>query len=75
MLICPTYPVAASFAEIGLLEFDYCLYAAVANLMRLPATHVPMRLNAKGLPIGFQVLVRWKSGSLNYPRSVSIYKF
>ncbi|XP_076687205.1 fatty-acid amide hydrolase 2-B isoform X2 [Andrena cerasifolii] len=56
VLICPTYPVAASFAEIGLLEFDYCLYAAFANLMQLPATHVPMRLNAKGLPIGFQVM-------------------
>lgn len=56
VLICPTYPVAASFTQIGILEFDYCLYAGLANLMRLPATHVPIRINAKGLPIGFQVI-------------------
>jgi fatty acid amide hydrolase 2 len=31
---------------------------AIINAMELPATQVPMGLNARGLPLGFQVIGR-----------------
>ncbi|XP_076239359.1 fatty-acid amide hydrolase 2-like [Calliopsis andreniformis] len=56
VLICPTYPQPAPFPELVVFQCDYGMYGGVANLLHLPSTHVPMGLNAVGLPVGFQVI-------------------
>ncbi|XP_076239341.1 fatty-acid amide hydrolase 2-B-like [Calliopsis andreniformis] len=56
VIICPTYPEAAPFPQLGLFQYDCSVYSGFANLMQLPSTHVPMGLNDNGLPIGFQVM-------------------
>ncbi|XP_076240162.1 fatty-acid amide hydrolase 2-B-like [Calliopsis andreniformis] len=56
VLICPSYPITAPIPQLCFYQTDCGVYSALANLMQLPSTHVPVGLNNKGLPIGFQVL-------------------
>lgn len=57
IIICPTYPMTAPIPELGFFQYDCSVYTAFANVMQLPSTHIPMGLNHKGMPIGFQVFV------------------
>ncbi|XP_076618510.1 fatty-acid amide hydrolase 2-A-like [Colletes latitarsis] len=56
VFICPTYPQAASIAELSFLRNDCVVYTSNCNCLQLPSTHVPMGFNDEGLPIGFQVI-------------------
>ncbi|XP_031826808.1 fatty-acid amide hydrolase 2-B-like [Nomia melanderi] len=56
VLIMPTFPEVSNYPEILFFKIDCSCYTAYANILRLPATHVPLGLNKSGLPIGFQVL-------------------
>ena len=56
VMIYPTYPSAAPRHRVPLLPPWGWVYTAVVNVMELPSTHVPMGLNARGLPVGVQVI-------------------
>lgn len=60
VLICPTYPLPTFFQDLIPFKSDSSVYCVIANLLQLPATHVPMGLNKKGLPIGFQVIAGYR---------------
>ncbi|XP_039299525.1 fatty-acid amide hydrolase 2 isoform X2 [Nilaparvata lugens] len=56
VILFPTFPTAAYYhreSAVRTLDFSY---SALISAMGLPATHVPMGLNSKGLPIGIQVV-------------------
>ena len=56
MLFFPTFCVPAihhNSSVFPLWAIDYCL---LFNVMGLPCTHVPMGLNANGIPTGFQII-------------------
>ncbi|KZC10724.1 PREDICTED: fatty-acid amide hydrolase 2-B-like [Dufourea novaeangliae] len=55
VFIYPTFPQPTSYPEIIFLQTDSSVYVALANMLHLPSTHVPMGLNRDGLPIGLQV--------------------
>lgn len=56
VVIMPTFAEPTSFPEEIVLQTDSAVYSAWANIMQVPATHVPMGLNKDGLPVGVQVL-------------------
>ncbi|XP_017886684.1 fatty-acid amide hydrolase 2-like [Ceratina calcarata] len=56
VLICPTFPRPTIYTELILFILDSNHYCSLANLLHMPATHVPMGLNDDGLPIGLQVI-------------------
>ncbi|XP_033332305.2 fatty-acid amide hydrolase 2-B isoform X2 [Megalopta genalis] len=64
VILLPTFTQPASYAEDVVLKTDCTTYAALANIMQFPATHVPMGLNKDGLPVGFQVMAGCKNDHL-----------
>ncbi|XP_054006574.1 fatty-acid amide hydrolase 2-B-like isoform X2 [Hylaeus anthracinus] len=56
VFIYPTFPQPAPYHTAMNFVTDAINYATFVNVMDMPSTHVPMGLNNKGLPIGFQVM-------------------
>ncbi|XP_044598793.1 fatty-acid amide hydrolase 2-B-like [Cotesia glomerata] len=56
VLLFPTFVSSApAVGQCALLTISG-VFCILCNILRLPATHVPMGLNKQGLPIGFQVI-------------------
>ncbi|WP_437960903.1 amidase [Sorangium sp. So ce119] len=55
VMLYPTYPRPAPRHYAPLLPPFQWTYTAVLNVMEMPATQVPLGLNAEGLPLGVQV--------------------
>uniref|UniRef100_A0A1B6GS16 Amidase domain-containing protein n=3 Tax=Cuerna arida TaxID=1464854 RepID=A0A1B6GS16_9HEMI len=56
ILIYPTYPTAAHYHHQTMIRKPADSYCMIITSLGLPATNIPMGLNKKGLPIGFQVI-------------------
>ncbi|XP_073817394.1 fatty-acid amide hydrolase 2-A-like [Musca autumnalis] len=57
VLILPTYHKTANFFNgCSLLNISGVVFMLLFNVLGFPATHVPMGLDRKGLPVGFQVV-------------------
>ncbi|XP_076163976.1 fatty-acid amide hydrolase 2-A-like [Ptiloglossa arizonensis] len=56
VIISPTFPRQPGISELCVLNSDCIKYTTIWNVLKLPATHVPMGLDSNGLPIGFQVV-------------------
>ncbi|XP_014467219.1 PREDICTED: fatty-acid amide hydrolase 2-B-like isoform X3 [Dinoponera quadriceps] len=57
VLIYPTFRITAPFPEPVLAEARSSMaYCSLANILGFPAVQIPMGLNNKGMPIGFQVI-------------------
>lgn len=55
VFIYPTYPSPAIYHHQTYTKTPGVLYTMIFNILGMPATHVPLGLNRKGLPIGIQV--------------------
>uniref|UniRef100_A0A1B6C6F5 Amidase domain-containing protein n=1 Tax=Clastoptera arizonana TaxID=38151 RepID=A0A1B6C6F5_9HEMI len=55
VFILPTFPTSAHYHNMHLVRNFGTVYVNMITALRLPCTQVPMGLNRKGLPIGFQV--------------------
>jgi fatty acid amide hydrolase 2 len=56
VLLYPSYPKPAPRHYAPLFPPIQWMYTAVFNVLELPATQVPLGLNARGLPLGVQVV-------------------
>jgi fatty acid amide hydrolase 2 len=56
VILYPTYPRLAPRHHMPKLRVFDAGYTCIINLLHLCATHVPMGLSRKGLPLGFQVV-------------------
>lgn len=56
VLIFPTYPESAFKHATSLFKYSNSFYTFLWNVLKVCSTHVPMGLDANGLPIGFQVI-------------------
>lgn len=56
VMVYPTYPQPAPRHRKPLLPPFNWVYTAIVNVLELPSTHVPMGLDARGLPVGVQVI-------------------
>ncbi|XP_075209757.1 fatty-acid amide hydrolase 2-B-like isoform X2 [Lycorma delicatula] len=56
VLLFPTFPTTAHYHRESIFQTLSFSYSALISALGLPATHVPMGLNKKGLPIGIQVV-------------------
>lgn len=65
VFLMPTMPEPAPFHYVSCLRAPNCGYVALFNILGLPATHCPLRLNADGLPIGLQIISGMKNDYLN----------
>lgn len=56
LLIYPTFRVTAPFPELVIGDLGNSIaYSGLANVLGFPSVQIPMGLNSKGMPIGFQV--------------------
>lgn len=55
VFIYPTHPTTAVFHNESFFRLYDFAYAALFNVLELPATSIPMGLNSQGLPVGIQV--------------------
>lgn len=56
ILIYPSYTYPAPFHYAPLIQLYNFSYWSILNVLHLPATQVPMGLNADGLPLGIQIV-------------------
>ncbi|XP_063984255.1 fatty-acid amide hydrolase 2-like [Diachasmimorpha longicaudata] len=56
VLLCPTFASAAPLIGQTFFKSTGGCYSAICNVLCFPSTQVPMGLNDRGLPIGFQVV-------------------
>jgi fatty acid amide hydrolase 2 len=56
ILLYPSHPVVAPKHGHALIKPWRFAYTAIINVMKLPATQVPISLNSEGLPMGIQVI-------------------
>jgi fatty acid amide hydrolase 2 len=56
VMLLPVYPEPAPLHGRPLLAPRKAAYTAIVNVLELPATAVPLGLNADGLPLGLQVV-------------------
>ncbi|XP_050299123.1 fatty-acid amide hydrolase 2 [Anthonomus grandis grandis] len=56
VLLYPTHPTSAPYHHEPLVKPFNFAYTGVINVLKLPATHIPMGLDRNGLPIGLQVI-------------------
>lgn len=59
VLFYPTFTGPAPLFGQTVLLTTASLYCLVCNCLGLPSTHVPMGLDANGMPIGFQANKLW----------------
>jgi fatty acid amide hydrolase 2 len=63
IILFPPYPYAAPRHYDTLVRSFNLYFTGVFNIMEYPATQVPLGLNARGLPLGVQVVSnRWNDG-------------
>jgi fatty acid amide hydrolase 2 len=55
-MLYPSYPTVAPRHHAPLFPPFQWTYTAIINVLELPATQVPLGLDAKGLPLGVQVV-------------------
>jgi len=55
VMLIPSYPTVAPPHHAPLLPPFRWVYTAILNVLEMPATQVPLGLNAQGLPLGVQV--------------------
>ena len=55
VFIYPTHPTTAIYHNESFFRLYDFAYAALFNVLELPATSIPMGLNSQGLPVGIQV--------------------
>ncbi len=55
VMLYPAYPSTAPKHGVPLFPPVYLAYAAIFNVLELPATAVPLGLDSQGLPLGVQV--------------------
>lgn len=66
ILICPCYPtVAPRHRRAYLSPFDFVL-SGIFSILGYPSTAIPMGLNAKGIPLGIQVVASPFQDHLNF---------
>src|SRR5690606_2998677 len=58
VMLYPSYPTVAPRHHEPLLTPWKWGYTAILNVLELPATQVPLGLDARGLPLGVQVVAR-----------------
>ncbi|XP_065221683.1 fatty-acid amide hydrolase 2-A-like [Planococcus citri] len=56
VLFYPTFASLAFYKQQSLWKMTSMAYPMIVNILGFPATHVPMGLNANGIPVGFQVI-------------------
>lgn len=56
VLIYPSYTYPAPFHYAPIVQIYNFGYWAIMNVLQLPATQIPMGLNADGLPMGIQIV-------------------
>lgn len=56
VFLYPTHPTPAPYHNEPLFKAFNFSYTGVINVLKFPATHIPMGLNRDGLPIGIQVI-------------------
>lgn len=56
ILIMPSYTYQAPFHCAPLIQLYNFSYWSILNVLHMPATQVPMGLNAQGLPLGVQIV-------------------
>lgn len=56
VLFLPTFPTSAFAFHTSTLNLVGVDLMLIFNILGFPATHVPMGLDHRGLPIGFQVV-------------------
>ncbi|KAG8231368.1 hypothetical protein J437_LFUL008916 [Ladona fulva] len=56
ILLYPTHPTAAPYHNEPVFKPLNFAYTAIINVLGFPATHIPLGLNTKGLPIGIQAV-------------------
>ena len=56
LILYPSHPTPAPLHYVPLLRPINWVYTAILNVMELPATQVPLGLDAKGIPLGVQVV-------------------
>lgn len=54
----PTHPTVAPYNYQPLFQWVNCAYTVLFNSLALPATHIPMGLNDRGIPTGIQVAAK-----------------
>lgn len=55
VLLYPTFTSAAPPLGQAIFQTTAGMFCLLCNVLGLPATQVPMGLNSKGMPVGFQV--------------------
>ncbi|XP_066259735.1 fatty-acid amide hydrolase 2 [Euwallacea similis] len=56
VLLYPTHPTSAPYHNQPLVKPFNFSYTGIINVLKLPATNIPMGLDSTGLPIGIQVI-------------------
>ncbi|KAL1497434.1 hypothetical protein ABEB36_008408 [Hypothenemus hampei] len=56
VFLYPTHPTSAPYHHQPLVKPFNFSYTGIINVLKLPATHIPMGLDRNGLPIGVQVI-------------------
>lgn len=56
ILLCPSYPRTAPFHYAPLIQIYNFAYWCIWNVLKVPATQVPLGLNFQGIPLGLQVV-------------------
>ncbi|CAG9767330.1 unnamed protein product [Ceutorhynchus assimilis] len=56
VFLYPTHPTSAPYHNQPLAKPFNFSYTGIINVLKLPATHIPMGLDRNGLPIGIQVI-------------------
>ncbi|ERL84449.1 hypothetical protein D910_01881 [Dendroctonus ponderosae] len=58
VFLYPTHPTSAPYHHQPLVRPFNFSYTGIINVLKFPATHIPMGLDRHGLPIGVQVISR-----------------
>lgn len=65
VMLYPSFPRVAPRHVTPLLQPLQFAYTAIFNVMEMPSTQVPLRLDARGLPLGVQVVAPRKQDHLS----------
>jgi len=74
IFIYPTHPTPAPYHNEPLIKPFNFSYSGIFNVLGLPATHCPMGLNSRGLPIGIQVVAGPDQDRLTLAMAVELEK-
>jgi fatty acid amide hydrolase 2 len=74
VLLYPSYPTTAPLHGKPLLTLFHWTYTAIWNALEMPATQVPLGLDARGLPLGVQVVGAHGSDHLTIAVALALEK-